>query len=358
MFSDAVGSAFFQSTTFNMNSAVYKASRGAMRVGAVAGQRGDPEWDSFISNMRGFTPQDIKFIDSMGPKYPEEQDYRPTKIADDPDSFFQSVDDVNAAFAYDAIVATGLAACAYSNSSKYFTGEEHFEAFKGLTFAGVTGFNRYDNTSGTRLSSSARFSILNSYPDASTIDSSGSTIRFKTVETSLFDGKWIQQSKPIFNDNTTNIPPDLAPVNFNYNYVGQNLRAVILTLSIIVLITSLGFTLWTYLMRHTRVIKASQPFFLQFISAGCFFGGVAIIFLSIDDEIAPAPVCKGSCIAMPWFLSSGWVIAFSALFTKVSNYALVEILVQVQYSNRCNADHAPSCLSDEESQSDYAQSVL
>jgi hypothetical protein len=44
--------------------------------------------------------------------------------------------------------------------------------------------------------------------------------------------------------------------------------------------------------------------------------GLAILLLSFDDEIVSDDVCTAFCIAVPWLATFGWILAFSAIFTK------------------------------------------
>ena len=45
--------------------------------------------------------------------------------------------------------------------------------------------------------------------------------------------------------------------------------------------------------------------------------GLAIVPMSIDDSIASEQGCNMACMAVPWLLSLGFSIVFSALFSKI-----------------------------------------
>jgi hypothetical protein len=46
--------------------------------------------------------------------------------------------------------------------------------------------------------------------------------------------------------------------------------------------------------------------------------GLAILLLSFDDEIVSEAVCSAFCIAVPWLATFGWILTFSAIFTKTN----------------------------------------
>mmetsp|Transcript_32071 Transcript_32071/g.59275 ORF Transcript_32071/g.59275 Transcript_32071/m.59275 type:complete len:1074 (+) Transcript_32071:111-3332(+) len=77
------------------------------------------------------------------------------------------------------------------------------------------------------------------------------------------------------------------------------------------------FFAWTYKHRQHRVLKASQPMFMQLICIGTFIMALSIIPLSIDDSIASPEVCSKACMAVPWLVCSGFAITFSTLLAKL-----------------------------------------
>ena len=87
------------------------------------------------------------------------------------------------------------------------------------------------------------------------------------------------------------------------------------------ILLSLLFCLWTLLYRNTRVVMASQPFFLYMIIVGCVI--LAIIPLSIDDGVASVETCTRSYRVLPWLLAIGFTIIFSALYSKIRRLNIV-----------------------------------
>ena len=111
------------------------------------------------------------------------------------------------------------------------------------------------------------------------------------------------------------VPYVLPPVEFNYNYLG-NITILGYTAFLVVGILSIGFGAWTFANRKKRVIMASQPMFLYLICAGVFIFASSIIALGIDDEDHSLRGCDIACMFAPWLVSVGFVLTFSALFSK------------------------------------------
>jgi len=102
----------------------------------------------------------------------------------------------------------------------------------------------------------------------------------------------------------------------NMNQLG-NLRYVGITMAILVCLSSLITTTWVFTNRHIQVVRTLQPTFLVTISMGVFIIGLAMIPMSIDDEIASQHVSDMSCMSIPWLMSLGFSFAMSALFAKL-----------------------------------------
>ena len=102
---------------------------------------------------------------------------------------------------------------------------------------------------------------------------------------------------------------------YDYNYIG-NVRWFGWTLGIIVIVSSIIFAAWVLWQRKTRIVKASQPFFLILICVGCLTIGAGIFPLGIDDEIATQRGCNIACMSRIWLLGLGFSCSFSALFSK------------------------------------------
>jgi hypothetical protein len=83
-------------------------------------------------------------------------------------------------------------------------------------------------------------------------------------------------------------------------------------------VTAMFFMAWVYRNRESRVVKVMQPFFLFQICAGVILLSAAIIPFSLDDEVLQdTSGLEVACRSVPWLLSLGFTIAFSALFSKL-----------------------------------------
>jgi ABC-type sugar transport system substrate-binding protein len=104
-------------------------------------------------------------------------------------------------------------------------------------------------------------------------------------------------------------PLVLPPVNdgkgLNNNYIGA-LSILGYFIYALIVASSLFLMVWTHLHKETRVVKASQPFFLQMIIGGILIFSSAIIPLSIDDQKNSQKSCDMACMATPWLLTIGF----------------------------------------------------
>ena len=230
---------------------------------------------------------------------------------------------------YDAVIASGLAACQASldaadsdgndNTVSYFNGKDHFVALGGVKFEGATGNITFDPATGTRQN--ANFQISNiRYDDRR---SNSTHAAFKSVLTHTYvDGKFTTFEPFIFNDNTTNIPLDLPAFQLEENHLSVGLRSAGYAMCTIIVAMALAASIWTCLHRKSKVVRASQGIFLHLLFAGIVIMGLSIIPLSISDEgsigaaIPHDVTCDIGCQTFPWFLSVGFSLTFSALWAK------------------------------------------
>lgn len=100
------------------------------------------------------------------------------------------------------------------------------------------------------------------------------------------------------------------------NHLG-NIRFVGLSLMALVMALSVGFALFVFIYRGTRIISFMQPPFLMVICLGIFIMSSTIVPLSFGDGIISPEQCSNMCIAQPWLTSIGMTILFSVLFSKL-----------------------------------------
>ncbi|KAL3780646.1 hypothetical protein HJC23_000116 [Cyclotella cryptica] len=128
-----------------------------------------------------------------------------------------------------------------------------------------------------------------------------------------------------------NVPLALPPLTVDANYLGNLVYLGYLVCAIITM-ASLGFAVWTGLQRKDATVKAAQPPFLIMICVGTLIMGYALIPLSFDDKNSSQEACSRACIAVPWFLSIGFTVCFSALFSKT--WRLNKVILSAQRFQR------------------------
>lgn len=112
-------------------------------------------------------------------------------------------------------------------------------------------------------------------------------------------------------------------VEINMNYLGDTLRYYGYSISILQMAMAVSFAIFTYAERSSRVIRASQPFFLILLCVGVFTFSASIIPMTIDDENFSDEACNKACMSLPWLICLGWSILFSALYAKLRRINLV-----------------------------------
>jgi hypothetical protein len=100
------------------------------------------------------------------------------------------------------------------------------------------------------------------------------------------------------------------------NLIGSTVIAGLVLMSV-VMATALGFVIWTIHNRNERIVRCSQPNFLVMLSVGTIIMASAILTLGIDDGNSSSEAADRACMATPWLLNMGFVISFSALFSKI-----------------------------------------
>ena len=130
----------------------------------------------------------------------------------------------------------------------------------------------------------------------------------------------ITQPKTIHGTNILQIlqvPLHLPDLVIDNNHLGS-LRILTFTLFGIVITTVIGFWSWTWRNKTSRVVAASQPFFLYLILAGTTIFSSSVITFSIDDEYHSQAGCNVACTLNMWFISIGFTVIFAALYSKAS----------------------------------------
>jgi len=199
---------------FPEDSPLHKAYQGVSSLEASGGVPGMESYENYVSKFPQLNnPIDLAYMSSLipshdHPNYPDEIPF----LANG--AFLQPPFASFAPFSYEATISLGLAACAASEQSKSFTGQEHFDKMLEVEATGVAGTIKFDGTTGTRLPSTVLYKVSNWVEEPVGFDSQTGQqgYTFKPVVTDLFqNGEWVQQTDYIFNDGTSILPADLPP---------------------------------------------------------------------------------------------------------------------------------------------------
>ena len=287
----------------------------------MGGVSGEPAYDRFFEALRELdNEEDRSYIRSKLPRYennnPDFWDTEPFL-----DTFLQGPGLV-APFLYDSVIALGLASCELAGAGDtLLLGEDHFARTLKANFSGATGPIVMHQETGTRVASSATFALSNYIHDKY----NGSQVSFKGTVTNVFRrGEWTTIEEYIWNDLSTNPPVDIPPLETDKQHIATIARIMIICLGIMLVSLCFGLGWWTHKNRHTsRVIRASQPVFLQLINFGSLLMGGSLFTLAIDDKIASERGCTISCAMFPWLLALGFVTVVSSLFTKTHRLLVI-----------------------------------
>lgn len=120
-----------------------------------------------------------------------------------------------------------------------------------------------------------------------------------------------------FADGTTNEPMPLREL-FQNNFLGSGVRTVGLVLFGSSIFLSCSGLIWVVLKRRSQVVKAAQPEFLGALCVGSIISSLAIVTLSFDESYGwSEKQLSKACMATPWLFALGYIIVYSALFSKV-----------------------------------------
>ena len=109
-------------------------------------------------------------------------------------------------------------------------------------------------------------------------------------------------------------PLELPELTVNENYI-RNLSILGYVLFGVIAVTCLGLMAWTFARRKTRVIRASQPFFLQMVIVGILIFSSAIIPLSFEKGVWHSQRdSDAACMSIPWLMTIGFTTTVSNCF--------------------------------------------
>ena len=143
------------------------------------------------------------------------------------------------------------------------------------------------------------------------------SVAFNILGQSLYpgDGIAILACESYSTDATFDVILQLDPPH-EENYLG-GARFIGIGLMCVALMTALSFAAFLVRYRTMMILKTMQPVFLMAVCGGVFIMAMTILPLSLDDQILSEAGADAACMAIPWTLSMGMTVIFSALFSKL-----------------------------------------
>jgi hypothetical protein len=269
-------------------------------------------------------PEDLEYLFSI---FPQHDDPVFQEGIDNFVDFLTPVTGAQASFVYEAAIALGLAACQStenaidSDKGIFLDGKDHFNNVVNSVFQGVNGDVVFDRETGSKEYNYTLYKVTNFVDEP--VPEEG-VVRFKETYTHVFkEGAWRELSPFIFNDGSTVPLGDIPPASLDNTVINLATRATVLFMCGIVLILGIGLMVWTRKHKKTRVVLASQPFFLLTLCVGVMIMGCTIIPLSIDHGVASLDGCTVACTSVLWLGAMGFSTTISALFTKTHRINII-----------------------------------
>lgn len=257
--------------------------------------------------------EDTGFLQYVQSKLPESF----AEMTDfDVDNYFLQVPIGLHAFIYDAVTAFGVSMCSTNSSRNYFSGQDIYEQIRELDFVSATGNVRMTST-GTRNQSSVAFVVWNVRSVG--VDSDGASILEYVPSFGSNADKWfvLPGNEFRFADGSETAPDSLPLVYHDYNYITRQDRIFGYTLMSVILVLSVGATIWTIAYRENHVIDAAQPLFLIIVFVGAFITALTTIPAGFDETIISSMNgLDAACMAIPWLYFIGSNLSSGALLAK------------------------------------------
>lgn len=218
-------------------------------------------------------------------------------------------------------MAIGIGACLAEQTSNetIISSADHQRSIRQVAFTGVTGPIAFggegEDEAGGRDPVTVSWAEINVLPPQ---QEGNETVYFQvsgiyTPE----DQHWHHIAPFVYRDGRT-VPPELLRDEPDYNFLSSWLRILGYTLMGITVFGAIVCALWVFVRRKHRVVRASQPEFLYLIAFGAAVECSTILTISNDESYGwSTESLSRACMANPWLLSTGHIIIYSALFTKL-----------------------------------------
>eukprot|EP00535_Pseudo-nitzschia_heimii_P010062 CAMPEP_0197181248 /NCGR_PEP_ID=MMETSP1423-20130617/5594_1 /TAXON_ID=476441 /ORGANISM="Pseudo-nitzschia heimii, Strain UNC1101" /LENGTH=781 /DNA_ID=CAMNT_0042631469 /DNA_START=174 /DNA_END=2519 /DNA_ORIENTATION=+ len=220
-------------------------------------------------------------------------------------------------FLYEATVLAGLSACAASTGDLQLNGKDFHDYLVTYKFPGITGHVKLDGESGSRDANSVEYSVMNvramNIFNMSTDDFHVELRQAATI------GEQVNIVDPfIFNDGTDTKPRPVWEKNITTVYIGDGVLYIALILCGLSVVAAVVSAIWTYLNRKTRIIRASQPFFLYLICFGTILVALDLMTVTIITSTEMDMNQKLILCGMsPWLFFVGLSVWISSFYSKL-----------------------------------------
>lgn len=319
-----------------LGSPLYCAYRGAgiVNIGNGYNQREpNPQYNKLIDGMQKLkeSPESMTIMESILPNPLKDKNSNATKELLYEDSFLNisTVESISQ-FLYEATILSGLAACNAARDDFFLDGDEFYNRIVNIHFNGsISGSVILNNSTGSRLPDSVDYPILNFVDEeykSNLIDCGVHTASNNAPAVFLFETRtitvltekgWVNETSFIYNDGTTTRPEEVWLWDVEIKHANKIFIAIASIFCILSIAVTVVCAVWTWKNKKTRIIQASQPFFLLLICAGTVIVATSIIpliFVSIEHWNGQFSV---PCTSNLWLLSIGFAIISSAFYSKM-----------------------------------------
>jgi len=310
------------SKDYTPGSPLYIATQGTSFIKNLFVRKSEsfPHYENFLNVWSNLDVEMVNYVNNKWPKYSSEELLNYTDFKAKPE-YFKSTSkyfppDSLTYQIYDTTVALGIAACSSVNNGTYFGAKEHFDAWTQIdNIEALSGSLKFLPT-GSRDPSTSLYAITNVVEKSTAFE--GYYSYFFELNSTSKTETWIKNpyKEHCYSDGSTIPPEPLPPLQVEKIHISPVVRGVSLGICFVCLLASIYCGMYVYRHKKDKIIKSSQPIFLFMICFGTFLMASSIIWLSIDDQIASVQFCNVCCMVSPWLFIVGFVISFSALFSK------------------------------------------
>jgi hypothetical protein len=261
-------SLFFQNYT--KGSALHSAYRGSGMIFTGDFLKLD-ELREMLFQLRD-SPNDLEQIISMLPQTNALNDTETSNLLKSDEFWSFYFGDMKLELQYEAVILSGLAACRAVDDNLLLDGDSFYRQMLETKFSGFSGLVSLDMETGSRIPNSTAYSFFN-FPNLNETDTTNNgeingtpsefPFQYRLVDISSAN-EWKHYEDFVFNDGTKQSPKEIQQWDKTTSRVilHGGIVAVASIFCAISILFALVCAVWTFKFRKTRIVRASQPFFL------------------------------------------------------------------------------------------------